>query len=378
MVVRTRGGDTFGYGLIGCGTFGRFCLEHYADLDDIVAVAAADVDPNAVQVAADRFGLAACASIDELLSRDDVDVVHIATPPITHKDLALAALNAGKHVLCEKPLATNLDDARAMLAAARSANKVLAVNLIMRYDPLCQAVKRILDDGLLGEPLHAFFENYAGDEPLTRDHWFWKRPLSGGIFIEHGVHFFDLFRMWFGPGRVLAAQQSVRPNSDDVVEQASCTVRYGTTLLVNFYHGFHQAARMDRQEIRIVCERGSISLFEWVPTRIKIDCRADRATLDALKAVVPHPQAEQCESYTTDQRRVTSRHKSYAVDGRFLIRGDTGMSKLQLYGHVLRSLLADQLNAIRSSAHQRLVSEENGLTSLEMAVCASELTNQAP
>ena len=87
----------FGYGLIGCGAFGRFCLEHYAALDDIVAVAAADVDPTAVRVAADRFGLAACASIDELLSRDDVDVVHIATSSLPRFEVNAIHFPSGLH-----------------------------------------------------------------------------------------------------------------------------------------------------------------------------------------------------------------------------------------------------------------------------------------
>jgi predicted dehydrogenase len=73
----------------------------------------------------------------------------------------------------------------------------------MRYDPLNQAIARILEAGSLGAPLHAFFENYASDTPLGPGHWFWKPEISGGIFIEHGVHFFDLFRMWFGSGEVV-------------------------------------------------------------------------------------------------------------------------------------------------------------------------------
>ncbi|MGA7881527.1 MAG: Gfo/Idh/MocA family oxidoreductase [Terrimicrobiaceae bacterium] len=119
----------------------------------------------------------------------------------------------------------------------------------MRYDPLNQAVAGILEAGLLGAPLHAFFENYAGDTPLGPGHWFWKPQISGGIFIEHGIHFFDLFRMWFGPGEVVAAQQSERP-AGGIIDQVHCTVRYGSALLANFYHGFHQSSRMESQETR--------------------------------------------------------------------------------------------------------------------------------
>ena len=122
---------------------------------------------------------------------------------------------------------------------------------------------------VLGEVLHGFFENYASDESLLADHWFWDRSKSGGIFVEHGVHFFDLFAGWLGLGRVEAAQVGVGP-VPTIEEHVHCTLRYGETALVNFYHGFHQAGRMDRQELRLVFERGDVTLHEWVPTRGRI------------------------------------------------------------------------------------------------------------
>jgi predicted dehydrogenase len=263
-----------------------------------------------------------------------------------------------------------------MIDAARTARRFLAVNLIMRYDPLNQAVARVLEAGLLGAPLHAFFENHAGDTPLGPGHWFWKPEISGGIFIEHGVHFFDLFRMWFGPGEVLAAQQSERPTGG-IIDQVHCTVRYGSVLLANFYHGFHQSSRMESQEARIVCERGTIRLFEWVPTRIEIDLFANYADLDALRSLVPNAEVEEFARYEGDERDILARHKTFPADGRFRIRGGAGMSKQELYGRVVRALLADQIRSVKDPQHRRLVSEENGLTSLEIAVEADELARKA-
>ncbi|MGA7395802.1 MAG: Gfo/Idh/MocA family oxidoreductase [Terrimicrobiaceae bacterium] len=143
--------------------------------------------------------------------------------------------------------------------------------------------------------------------------------ISGGIFIEHGVHFFDLFRMWFGPGQVVAAQQSERPESGGIIDQVHCTVRYGSVLLTNFYHGFHQSSRMEAQETRIVCERGTIRLFEWVPTRIEIDLLANYAELDAVRSIVPHAEVEEVARYKGGERDILARHKSFPADGRFCI-----------------------------------------------------------
>ena len=370
-----RQGKAVGYGLIGCGAFGWFCLEQYRDLREVRCVAVADLQPDAARSCAAEFEIDACENPKVLLARDDVQLVHVAAPPFTHKDIVLAALRAGKHVLCEKPLAVTLPDAEEMVAAARDAGLLLAVNLVMRYNPLCEAVREIIQRNLLGEPLHGCFINDAKDEPLPPGHWFWDREKSGGIFVEHGIHFFDLFSWWFGRGHVLSAHATERPGTD-FAEQVSCTVRYGSGILVNFYHGFHQPARMDRQEMRIVCERGEIRLFEWVPTRIEIDCLADRATLGSLREVLPRVEVSECAAYLGEERKLTGRHKSYEADGRYRLRADSGMSKEELYGRVLRRLLADQVEAIRSPGRARRVTEADGISSLEAAVAADRMARR--
>jgi predicted dehydrogenase len=361
-----------GVGLLGCGAFGRFCLHEFAAMPGLRAAAVADTIPEAARKTGQEFAVPVCADIHALAARDDVQIIHIATPPSTHRELAIAALDAGKHASRKPPPPRS--QTRRMIEVARTARRFLAVNLIMRYDPLNQAVARILETGLLGAPLHAFFENYAGDTPLGPGHWFWKPQISGGIFIEHGVHFFDLFRMWFGPGEVVAAQQSERA-AGGIIDQVHCTVRYGSALLANFYHGFHQSSRMESQETRIVCERGTIRLFEWVPTRIEIDLLANHAD-QTVSSLVPH---ESRRSRTVRGRRARNPRAPQIIsaDGRFRIRGGAGMSKQELYGHVVRALLADQIRSIEDPQHRRLVSEENGLASLEIAVAADELARKA-
>src|ERR1043166_7156595 len=96
---------------------------------------------------------------------------------------------------------------------------------MQRYNPVFDMVRRLIDSRVLGEFLHGYFENYASDEGLPPEHWFWDREKSGGIFIEHGVHFFDLFNGWLGPGQVVAAQRTLRPGTN-LEDQVNCTLRY--------------------------------------------------------------------------------------------------------------------------------------------------------
>lgn len=366
--------DTIGYGLIGCGGFGRFCLAEYGKMPELRRVAVTDRDPALLRSTAEEFGMEAYGDAAGLLRHPGIDVVHLATPPSTHAALAMQALQAGKHVLCEKPLALTDSDAWAMVAMAKAEGRVLAVNLIMRYNPLCEAVRRLVESNLLGEPLYATLVNAAQDERLPSGHWFWEPASSGGIFIEHGVHFFDLFEWWFGPGKVVSALQLRRPGSG-IVDQVQCSVRYGASTLGTFYHGFHQMHRRDRQTWLIVFETGSVSLDGWVPTELVIDMHGTRQELEEAASLVAGSTLRILESYGDCEQTSTSRHRGRKVEAHGRISADAGCPKLELYGRILRALMADQIEAIRNPGHIRRVTESNGISSLAYAVRAQELAS---
>src|SRR3954451_9256999 len=257
--------DLIRLGVIGCGGFGLFALQHFTQVPGVTLVGMAGTHRPAALAAAARFGVENIDDVDVLLRREDVDLVYIATQPFLHHTQAMAALEAGKHVIVEKPLALTVAQADELVGVARARDRLLVANLMQRYNPLFDAVRRLVETRVLGEVLHGSFENYASDENLPGNHWFWDRGKSGGILVEHGVHFFDLFAGWLGPGRVESAQVGVRPGTA-IEEHVHCTARYGDVALVNFYHGFHQTGRRDRQTLTLVFERGDITLYDWVPT----------------------------------------------------------------------------------------------------------------
>ena len=344
-------------------------------MEEIVCVAVADEQPDLARKTGEALQVHACASPKELLDRTDIDIVHLATPPFTHASLATAALESGFHVLCEKPLATTMSDAQRLIRLAAECRRVLAVNLIMRYNPLCQAVKSLVESRLLGDPLHAVLINAAQDETLGVDHWFWDQGKSGGIFIEHGVHFFDLFEWWFGSGEVLAAQQLVRPGTQ-IIDQVQCAVKYSDTTLATLYHGFHQMLRRDEQAWFILFELGTLRMKEWVPTQLELDASLSDASMEALVALLPGAKVEVVELYEESERKAMSRHRSREMDLRVKLTGQPALPKLDLYGQMLRNLLRDQINAIRDTTHVRTVTEENGLSSLAYATVAQHLADR--
>jgi predicted dehydrogenase len=364
-----------GLGVIGCGGFGLYALQQFAQVPGVKLTAMAGTNREAARAAALRFGIPDIEAIDKLLERKDVDLVYIATPPFLHYPEAMAALEAGKHVICEKPLAMTVEQADIMIATARKNDRLLVANLMQRYNPVYDAVSHLIESKALGEPLHGYFENYASDENLPPSHWFWDRTKSGGIFIEHGVHFFDMFAGWFGgPGTVVAAERGLRPGSSPPIEEhVQCTVRYSPTLLVNFYHGFHQAGRMDRQELRLVFERGDVTLFDWVPTRVKIHAIADEACTRAICDLFPGARLDVSVVYGGKDRACQGRHKTLDVYQTFDLSWGDGTIKSHRYCELLRAVMTDQLAWIGDHSHPRKISEDNGRDSLAVACAAASL-----
>ena len=367
------------------GGFGLFAVQQFVQQQGVRLVAIAGSKREEAIRTAQRFGAEQLGSLDELVNHPDVDIVYIATPPFMHYEQSMLALKAGKHVICEKPLAMNPEEGAEMLALAKEKGLLMVTNLMQRYNPMFARIKHLVDKNLLGDFLHGYFENYAGDEGLSPEHWFWDRPKSGGIFIEHGVHFFDMFAGWFGAGTVKAAQIVKRPNSnaepsDRIEDQVQATVEYGDDetgrKLVNFYHGFTQTGRMDRQEMRLVFERGDVTLYEWVPTRVVLRCVADEVTTRELMTLFPGAQLNVTANIAGKDLPLHGRHKAFNAYQQVEIKFGFEQEKQHLYSELLRLMFRDQTNAIHYPDTHRIITEENGLESLRTAAEADRMARQ--
>jgi predicted dehydrogenase len=366
--------NEIGLGVIGAGGFGLYAMQHFAQIPGVRPVAMAGTHRPAALAAIKRFGIPDIEDVDALLKRDDVDLVYIATPPFLHHPQSMAALRAGKHVICEKPLAMAVGQADEMIATAHENDRLLVTNLMQRYNPLFDKVGQLIESRVLGEVLHGSFENYASDENLPAEHWFWDRAKSGGIFIEHGVHFFDMFAGWLGEGQVEAARVSVRPGTG-LEEQVSCTLRYGDGASIDFYHGFTQAGRMDRQRLHILFERGEVTLSEWIPTTARLHAIVDEEQTRALCDLFPGARLDISSSYSPKDRHCRARGKDLDVWQLVDLSYGDGTSKDHLYGELLRSMFADQLGWIGDQSHLRRMDEENGRSALRLACAADELAH---
>jgi myo-inositol 2-dehydrogenase/D-chiro-inositol 1-dehydrogenase len=153
---------------------------------------------------AGRYGLTTVGSLEQLILASDV--IDICTPTVTHRELALAAIGAGKSVLCEKPLGRTVEDAKAIAAAARAANVQVYPAHVVRYFPEYVAMHDAVEQGKIGLPAVLRFSR--GGEGATSD-WFYDEAQSGGIILDQMIH--DLDQARWSAGDVVAVYAVQNP-----------------------------------------------------------------------------------------------------------------------------------------------------------------------
>ena len=188
-----------GFGLIGCGRIAPRHAQSIAELPGARLVAVADI----VQARAARFATqyqADChTDYRQLLERQDIDIVNICVPSGLHAQLAIEAMQAGKHVIVEKPMALSLQDADRMIAAAQAAERKLCVVLQNRYNPPMQALRRAVDEGRLGRLLlgNATVRWYR-PQAYYEDSWHGTWAMDGGAIMNQSIHHVDALQWLMG------------------------------------------------------------------------------------------------------------------------------------------------------------------------------------
>ena len=149
------------------------------------------------EVLAKQFDCEAAAGWKDVVQRDDIDIVLVLTPPNSHAEISISAMNSGKHVLCEKPLCRTIDEANQMLKASKLNNKILKCGFNHRHHPAIKEAKSLLDKGLIGNPLFGRCNYGICGRPEYEAEWRANPDLAaGGQFLEQGIHAIDLF-LWF-------------------------------------------------------------------------------------------------------------------------------------------------------------------------------------
>jgi predicted dehydrogenase len=210
--------------------------------------------------------------------------------------------------------------------------------------------------GALGGVQHFSLENLASAENLPADHWFWDPQASGGIHVEHGVHFIDLcLALIDGDPDVVTGTAHRRP--DGRVDRVSALVGFGDRAAASFYHSFNRAADTEQTTIRLAFERGHVTLHGWIPTSLEMDGRVSRDVASTLRDLFGDGLR------TSDPGRVDPAEVSVEALA-------TAPDRQGAYRTAVRSGMSDLVAAIGGTRPPE-VTPDDGLRSLEIAIRAS-------
>lgn len=213
-------------GIIGCGSIAkqRHGYEYFHN-SDVEIKGFYDLIPERAQALVDLYGGKVYAGVDELLADPEIDAVSVCMANAFHAEISIKALKAGKHVLCEKPMAVSLEECEAMVAAAKESGKRLMIGHNQRLAPAHKKAKEILSSGALGRVItfqstfgHKGPEMWSMDKSANT--WFFKKAsASFGSMADLGIHKIDLMRYLIG-SEITSVYSSMK-----VLDKSSPTVR---------------------------------------------------------------------------------------------------------------------------------------------------------
>jgi len=263
-------------GVIGVGVIGKYHLQAIANQKNARAIAIADINEEALKSAAERFKIGKCfTDYHDLLALKDLDAVIVATPPFNHAEITCEAAAAGKHVLCEKPMAMNSKEAAKMVDACRRAGVKLGIcSARSRLKPQAEMAKQYISEGKLGEIYYARFTTIRrrgrpGIDILKESKWFLdSSKAGGGALIDIGCYDIDLALYLLGESQPISANAITFRGIDstfdletkyDVEEHSTVFVRFKDGPLISFETAW--AANINsHQEAIIFGSKGGLKL----------------------------------------------------------------------------------------------------------------------
>jgi scyllo-inositol 2-dehydrogenase (NADP+) len=283
---------TEGVGLVGYGAIAEVHARSITATPGLMVAGVADLSDERRKTAARDWSVPTYARAEDMLDDPEVGLVVVGTPPSVHSDAVLAALRAGKHVVCEKPFALRVEEVDRMIDAAAAHHRVLTVFQSRRWDPDYLALRDVVRSGRIGEAF--YMESFIGGHDHPCDFWHSHEPISGGTIYDWGSHYFDwILQLIPDSVRTISANAHKRvwhdvTNSDQV--RVDLTFAGGAQ--ASFLQSDIAAAR--KPKWYVLGTRGAV-VGEWqtesipadFPARVKVFRAADGGSHEELLALAP-------------------------------------------------------------------------------------------
>lgn len=257
--------DKVKIGIVGTGYVGNVHGGIYAREPRAEVSALFDIVPERAEATSKRIGGVVCRSQEELL--DKCDAVLVCAPNKTHISIASAAIEAGKHVFCEKPFSIGLDDARTLLDRANATDKIFQVGHNRRFAPVYVTLK----DKLANDPAHSAHIKMNRGE-LKHPVWTGDVNVTGGFLYETTIHFFDMLRFQFGEIDELVAYGSQHEYPE--IDEFSIIIKFKSGFHCTFASSADASWLFPFERIEVFCHHRTIITEEMIRV---LDCRGTNA-----------------------------------------------------------------------------------------------------
>lgn len=265
-------------GIIGFGGFGKFIFDALSHSEHFMVAEIADdsIDKSEIPSYIQFY-----ENWQELASSSGTEAVIISTPPSSHFEMTVGCIRAGKHVMTEKPLTMNHNHGLTIKKVAQENKVVVMVDFLQRFNPLLEYLHRLYKQNMFGQLERYYVENYAQDEFLPESHWFWNEDVSGGILIEHAVHFIDLVH-WFTNAEVETMHGFADLRNENQKDRVSAQVHYKNGVMASHYHSFTRPNAFERTQMNFIFETAQFKFNGWIPESGTFTLLGNEKTAKAL------------------------------------------------------------------------------------------------
>jgi len=219
-----------GFGLIGYGSWGRYHARSIVEGRGAELLAISARSAESCQDAREAHGVDAYTDYRDLLARPDIEVVDVAVPSYLHAEMAVAALQAGKHLFLEKPMAVTVEECDAIIEAAAEVGRKLYVGHEMRLSPLWGRAKQLIEEGGLGQLRYGMVDLWRNPYRLGTRGWRYDPARVGSWILEEPIHFYDLARWYMDgvgePVSVYARANAREPRAERLYDNFTTMVNF--------------------------------------------------------------------------------------------------------------------------------------------------------
>ena len=327
------------FALIGCGRIAQRHAEHISRIGKLEAVC--DLVFEKAETLGQQHNAKAYGSIEELLENEkDIHVVSVTSPNGLHAEHTIRSLRAGKHVLCEKPMAISAFDCGEMIKEAEKANRRLFIVKQNRFNPPVEAVKRIIDEGKLGRILSLQLNCFWNRNPeYYKNSWKGTKKLDGGTLFTQFSHFIDLLYWMFGDVKAVNAIVS-NANHQGIIEfedQGVVILEFYTGAIAAINYTVNAYKKNMEGSLTIFGEKGTVKIGGQYLNELEYQCIEDYEIKDLPKGNPPNMYGTYTGSMSNHDKVYENLVEVLSEKGSIATNGFEGLKTVEIIDKIYRA-----------------------------------------